>query len=154
MDSAGGAEAPKAPPLNPPLVHRKTRQTGFIPRLITAIILACMHITFVTPASKCVTEVSMSIHPSVRPSVCPVQSDPVQSNPIQSLHPSDCRSRGFEFDPSPVSYFRGDWSLNSTVILLPSADSRLVAVCLIWFFTSHQQSFSYVGTGLPVLNQY
>ena len=27
-------------------------------------------------------------------------------------------------------------------------------VCLIWFFTSHQQSFSYVGTGLPGLNQY
>ena len=27
-------------------------------------------------------------------------------------------------------------------------------VCLIWFFTSHQQSFSYVGTGLPGWNQY
>ena len=27
-------------------------------------------------------------------------------------------------------------------------------VCLIWFFTSHQQSFSYIGTGLPGLNQY
>ena len=27
-------------------------------------------------------------------------------------------------------------------------------VCLIWFFTSHQQSFSYLGTGLPGLNQY
>ena len=27
-------------------------------------------------------------------------------------------------------------------------------VCLIWFFTSHQQSFSYTGTGLPGLNQY
>ena len=27
-------------------------------------------------------------------------------------------------------------------------------VCLILFFTSHQQSCSYVGTGLPVLNQY
>ena len=27
-------------------------------------------------------------------------------------------------------------------------------VCLIWFFTSHQQSFSYKGMGLPVLNQY
>ena len=26
--------------------------------------------------------------------------------------------------------------------------------CLIWFFTSHQQSFSYKGTGLPGLNQY
>ena len=31
---------------------------------------------------------------------------------------SDCRSRGREFDPGPVPYFRGD----STVILLPSAD--------------------------------
>ena len=27
-------------------------------------------------------------------------------------------------------------------------------VGLIWFFTSHQQSFSYIGTGLPGLNQY
>ena len=26
--------------------------------------------------------------------------------------------------------------------------------CLILFFTSHQQSFSYVGMGLPRLNQY
>ena len=27
-------------------------------------------------------------------------------------------------------------------------------VCLIWFLTSHQQSFSYIGPGLPGLNQY
>ena len=27
-------------------------------------------------------------------------------------------------------------------------------VCLILFFMSYQQSFSYVGTGLPWLNQY
>ena len=27
-------------------------------------------------------------------------------------------------------------------------------VCLICFFTSHQQPFSYKGTGLPGLNQY
>ena len=26
---------------------------------------------------------------------------------------SDCRSRGREFDPSPVPYFRGDWSWNN-----------------------------------------
>ena len=26
--------------------------------------------------------------------------------------------------------------------------------CLIWVFTSHQQSFSYKGTGLPGLNKY
>ena len=26
--------------------------------------------------------------------------------------------------------------------------------CLIWFFTSHQQSFSYKGTDLPGSNQY
>ena len=25
---------------------------------------------------------------------------------------SDCRSRGREFDPGPVPYFRGDWSWN------------------------------------------
>ena len=40
---------------------------------------------------------------------------------------SDCRSRGCEFDPSLVPYFRWDWSWNnSTAILLPSADSRRV----------------------------
>ena len=26
---------------------------------------------------------------------------------------SDCRSRGREFDPGPVPYFRGDWSWNN-----------------------------------------
>ena len=26
---------------------------------------------------------------------------------------SDCRSRGREFDPDPVPYFRGDWSWNN-----------------------------------------
>ena len=26
---------------------------------------------------------------------------------------SDCRSRGFEFDPGLVTYFRGDWSWNN-----------------------------------------
>ena len=35
--------------------------------------------------------------------------------------------------------------------LNPKANSF---VCLIWFFTSHQQSLSYTGTGLPGLNQY
>ena len=29
----------------------------------------------------------------------------------------------------------------------------LCFVCLIWFFTFHQQSFSYKGTGLPGLSQ-
>ena len=41
---------------------------------------------------------------------------------------SDCRSRGREFDPGPVSYFRGDHEIISTAILLPSADSRRVVV--------------------------
>ena len=27
-------------------------------------------------------------------------------------------------------------------------------VCLIWFFTSHQQSFSHIGSGFPGMNQY
>ena len=30
----------------------------------------------------------------------------------------------------------------------------ILFVCLILFFTSHQQSFSYIETGLPRLNQY
>ena len=32
--------------------------------------------------------------------------------------------------------------------------SQCLFVCLILFFTSHQQSFSYKGTGLPGLIQY
>ena len=35
---------------------------------------------------------------------------------------SDCRSRGREFDPGPVPYFRGDHEIISTVIPLPFAD--------------------------------
>ena len=31
---------------------------------------------------------------------------------------------------------------------------RFVFVCLILFFTSHQQSFSLTGMGLPGLDQY
>ena len=30
----------------------------------------------------------------------------------------------------------------------------LLCIALFWFFTSHQQSFGYIGTGLPGLNQY
>ena len=30
----------------------------------------------------------------------------------------------------------------------------IMFVCLIRFFMSHQQSFSYIGTGLPGLNQF
>ena len=33
-------------------------------------------------------------------------------------------------------------------------DYSYLFVCLIQFFTSHQQSFSLIGTGLPGLNQY
>ena len=32
-------------------------------------------------------------------------------------------------------------------------ESSVLFVCLICFFTSHKQSFSYVGTGLPGLKQ-
>ena len=41
-------------------------------------------------------------------------------------------------------YFTGYWT----------RDARYVLFCLIWFFASHQQSFSYKGTGLPGLNKY
>ena len=35
------------------------------------------------------------------------------------------------------------------------SDWNPLHVCLfVWFFTSHQQSFSYTGTNLPGLNQY
>ena len=32
--------------------------------------------------------------------------------------------------------------------------SEHLIICLIWFFTSHQQSFSYKGMVIPGLNQY
>ena len=35
---------------------------------------------------------------------------------------SDCRSRGHEFDPGPVPYFRGDYEIISMVIHLLSAE--------------------------------
>ena len=41
-----------------------------------------------------------------------------------------------------------------TLVSMATDSSHRVIVCLIWFFTSHQQSFSYIGTGLPWLNQY
>ena len=41
-------------------------------------------------------------------------------------------------------YFTGYWT----------RDTRYVLFCLIWFFASHQLSFSYKGTGLPGLNKY
>ena len=43
---------------------------------------------------------------------------------------SDCRSRGGEFDPSPVPYFLEiDYEIISTVILLSSADSFKKGCC-------------------------
>ena len=36
---------------------------------------------------------------------------------------SGCSSRGRECDPGRVSYFRGDYEIISTVIVLPSAES-------------------------------
>ena len=42
---------------------------------------------------------------------------------------SDCRSRGHKFDPGPVPYFRGDYEIISTVILLPSAESFKKGCC-------------------------
>ena len=61
-----------------------------------------------------------------------------------------------------------NWSINLVLSVLPAPDSPLkykhrivneiysktCLTCLIWFFTSHQQPFSYKGTGLPGLNQY
>ena len=35
-----------------------------------------------------------------------------------------------------------------------SMNTLFLFVCLIWFFTSHQQSFSYIGIRLLGLNQY
>ena len=43
--------------------------------------------------------------------------------------PSDCRSRGREFDPGLVPYFRGDdHEIISMDILLPAAVTRRVVV--------------------------
>ena len=41
-------------------------------------------------------------------------------------------------------YFTGYWT----------RDTRYVLFCLIWFFASHQQSFSCKGMGLPGLNKF
>ena len=42
---------------------------------------------------------------------------------------SDCRSRGREFNPGPVPYFRGDYEIISAVILLPYAESFKKVCC-------------------------
>ena len=43
---------------------------------------------------------------------------------------SDCRSRGLEFDPGPVPYFRGDWSWNNLCDHSPpSTDSFKKGCC-------------------------
>ena len=57
------------------------------------------------------------------------------------------------YDPWWVSNL---WPFNPMSNTLPTEPLRsyVLFVCLIWFFTSHQQSFSYKGTGLPGLNQY
>ena len=57
----------------------------------------------------------------------------------------------FEY-PQHVLWFgkrKSDFASSTLILWL-----WLILFCLIWFFTSHQQSFSYKGTGLPGLNQY
>ena len=54
---------------------------------------------------------------------CPTRLSRAVGNVSGNRCESDCRSRGPEFDPCPVPYFRGDYEIISTVILLPSADS-------------------------------
>ena len=57
------------------------------------------------------------VSPTVCLSVClSVPSLAVSKNAHNSMRyrcVSDCRSRGREFDPGPVPYFRGDWSWNN-----------------------------------------
>ena len=55
--------------------------------------------------------------------------------------------------PSPQTEMSMSWEPSAL------ADMAMSWVChfsvvLIWFFTSHQQFFSYIGTGLSGLNQY
>ena len=45
------------------------------------------------------------------------------------------------------------FSTRSFILLVTELATRDM-FCLILFFTSHQQSFSYKGTGLPGLNKY
>ena len=78
---------------------------------------------------------------------------------LQSVaaHPFFCNFCPF---PSPYSYLYllTGWGLDCVVwVLLRSvllSLCQMVRFCLIWFFMSHQQSFSYIGTGLPGLNLY
>ena len=41
---------------------------------------------------------------------------------------SDCKSKGCEFDPGPVPYFRGDWAWNRSFSSLPLNHSRSVVI--------------------------
>ena len=60
----------------------------------------------------------------------------------------------------PELMFAVSLILKRIMLSLPLASADIISrrfvnwpfVCLIWFFTSHQQSFSYTGTGLPGLN--
>ena len=63
----------------------------------------------------------------------------------------------------PSKRILGLFCLFDLMLYIPSTTFQLwrdgpswvdLSVCLIWLFTSNQQSFSYVGTGLPWLNQY
>ena len=54
---------------------------------------------------------------------------------------SDCISRGRKFDPGPVLYFLGDWSWNSSmVILLPYAESFKKCCCQLQAKVSAQST--------------
>ena len=59
--------------------------------------------------------------------------------------------------PFPLIWYV-TWRLSEKNVLTfwppPPIGGGCVYVCLIWFFTSHQQSFCYTGTGLPGLYQY
>ena len=46
-----------------------------------------------------------------------------------------------------------DWSLTYRLMYILEIRCRGSTVGLIWYFTSHPHSFSYVGTGLSGLNQ-
>ena len=81
---------------------------------------------------------------------------------------ADDKRKELKSKSGPVHFhFKGSWVIFSiiiqiliecmvwyfTVCMCPTKRT-LGFVCLILFFTSHQQSFSYKGTGLPGLNQY
>ena len=69
----------------------------------------------------------------------------------------DFFSRNFAYAKFRYAKFRENKTLakiSEFTVYESKGETHSLIICLIWFFMSHQQSFSYKVTGLPGLNQY